>query len=119
MRVDELMVGNGREKLPYALMWLASPVYAQGCWLPVSRDYKRPGEGEGWSNHEAYIDSALVFARDPRLLSGIWTETCADACYLFNSQGEPAADYEERLQRLLQLQGEHWFFHGRPPAAGR
>jgi hypothetical protein len=93
-----------------------SPKYIH-CWLPVNRDYARPGDGQ-WSNHEAYLDSCMVFARDPRLFVGVWVETSEEACYLYTGPLDAAADYEARLERLL---AEAWFYHSHPPSilAGR
>lgn len=110
MRIHELLIGASREVMPYALIKLQSPTYRH-CWLPVSRDYARPGVG-GWNDYAAHIGDALVFARDPRLFEGVWTTTTDEACYLFSSEDEAAADYKERVERLL---GEYHFFHGDPP----
>jgi hypothetical protein len=112
MRVHELLLGDMRQMMPYALIKLTSPRY-QHCWLPVSRDYARPGAG-GWTNYAMHIDDAMVFARDPRCFEGVWATTTDEACYLFASENEAAADYAERLKRLL---AEYHFFHGDPPPA--
>jgi len=103
MKMHEL---RNAEWLPYALVKIKDAPY-EHCWLPVNRDYERP-EGMRW-DYDAHIADAMVFSRDPRTFNCWIGDTTGNYLYLYDRGDDLAADYAERLERLLS---ERWCFVG-------
>jgi hypothetical protein len=99
MRIFELKDSSA---FPYALVKIEGAAWPH-VWLAVDRNYERHGPHR--FDYRAHIDKAIAFRRDPREFDCWVGDTTGNYLYLFDTVHDAAADYEERLQRLL---AEEW-----------
>ncbi|MGH6977954.1 MAG: hypothetical protein ACRED4_01455 [Brevundimonas sp.] len=89
--------------MPYAFVKLEHPKLKH-VWLPLNRNYKPLGYTSSvWVEYDDYIDQAISFARDPRLLKAVWSEEieATDTQIWLYKSTMYREDYFARLERLM------------------
>lgn len=110
MATHPLRTQWGRIWLPYCFYKLDLPGHV---YLPVNRDYKPLGfitfnsvgisVGETWVDYELYVEKAMVFAKDPHGILGVFVN---DNLYLYDNKYEKTImdSYFARYEKLLSRQ---------------
>lgn len=89
-----------RHFMPYAFVRLDHPK-RRHVFLPVNRNYKPLGQTSSkWVEYREFLDSAVVFRRDPKQMSGVWTAT-REHLHLYNDNPKSRLNYFERPSRVL------------------